>query len=860
MSDTQIYKVRDPSGTIREIRGPAGASDDEVIAQAKALFSTAPAAPTSPVDQIPGYGKPVPAGQGAAPSQPDTLLQKGLGLIEAPIALGAGAAMGAVAPIVGVGATLASGKYGTQEGIRAGEQAAQRVQGMAYQPRTQTGQNIVQGIGNALNASGVMGVPLPLMNDLARSVGPAARAVGDATRSEGSLIKGAVSVPLEARAAQKAAAQSAKSWENANQIEAAQKAQELGIALNPAISNPTGGNRVRSMLAGNTDANAKLSKMNEPVFTNLAKKEMGLPTNSKLDSAAFEKARQQVSGPYDQIKAIPQLVPDGEVLASIESLRVPELIGGADVAGKVARLVDDAVSKVNRGLTGDLAVTNIRQLRRDAQAIYNAQKKGNAPSPEQLALADVNMGIADALESLVESNISNNPRLLGDFRAARTAMAKTYAYEKATDLNTGKVDPLALAKLTAANDKLTGTIADIGKVAGNFPEIAGQVSNQTFLQRAQPHINRAGVGGTLGFAAGLAMGQPALGAILGGAAGEVAGALGTRRIASGAYQAAHAVPKDNRIFPPAAPIPPTNNLPAVYDWRNALLPEDQVPNFTIPQGRPDRLRPNQVPPGWMTPEQQAAASRSPQLPAPNAADQTASLAGRRAFDYNMAKTLEEQAAAAQAAKEAAGRQPTRGGQIFELDPVTGRLRSASEGVKGATPEIFMADTGSSLRSAAEKMATGQTMHMTAAEKVAWNKTKVDFASVAPEFERMSERTLVGKMQDRQWVQSVITKAREKAAAFDEIAIRADRQWADGTTKKGLAEAAASRGLQSRMAEFTKKARDAVAERDRMMAFADSLEQALSKSRPVSTGGQGKKTREFNRNRLVSGDNRNALTQ
>jgi len=188
MSDTQIYKVRDPSGTIREIRGPAGASDDEVIAQAKALFSTAPAAPTSPVDQIPGYGKPVPAGQGAAPSQPDTLLQKGLGLIEAPIALGAGAAMGAVAPIVGVGATLASGKYGTQEGIRAGEQAAQRVQGMAYQPRTQTGQNIVQGIGNALNASGIQGVPLPLMNDLARSVGPAARAVGDAARYEGGLI------------------------------------------------------------------------------------------------------------------------------------------------------------------------------------------------------------------------------------------------------------------------------------------------------------------------------------------------------------------------------------------------------------------------------------------------------------------------------------------------------------------------------------------------------------------------------------------------------------------------------------------------------------------------------------------------
>ena len=35
----QIYKVRDPQGNIREIKGPAGASDEEVIAQAKTLFA-----------------------------------------------------------------------------------------------------------------------------------------------------------------------------------------------------------------------------------------------------------------------------------------------------------------------------------------------------------------------------------------------------------------------------------------------------------------------------------------------------------------------------------------------------------------------------------------------------------------------------------------------------------------------------------------------------------------------------------------------------------------------------------------------------------------------------------------------------
>jgi len=38
----QIYKVRDPEGNIREISGPAGASDNDVIAKAKELFAKIP--------------------------------------------------------------------------------------------------------------------------------------------------------------------------------------------------------------------------------------------------------------------------------------------------------------------------------------------------------------------------------------------------------------------------------------------------------------------------------------------------------------------------------------------------------------------------------------------------------------------------------------------------------------------------------------------------------------------------------------------------------------------------------------------------------------------------------------------------
>ena len=70
-----------------------------------------------------------------------------MGVIETPLALGATLGGAAIAPFVGIAGTLASGKYGTQEGIRAGEEAMKAVQ---YQPRTQTARNALGAVGEFL--------------------------------------------------------------------------------------------------------------------------------------------------------------------------------------------------------------------------------------------------------------------------------------------------------------------------------------------------------------------------------------------------------------------------------------------------------------------------------------------------------------------------------------------------------------------------------------------------------------------------------------------------------------------------------------------------------------------------------------
>lgn len=107
--------------------------------------------------------------QQAAPAPDDSLLGKAFGLVEAPMALASGIVGGAVGSIAGAGKTLVSGKYGTQAGIRDGERTAEEVaNALTYQPRTQTGNALVRGAGEALNASGIIGVPIPELNALGR--------------------------------------------------------------------------------------------------------------------------------------------------------------------------------------------------------------------------------------------------------------------------------------------------------------------------------------------------------------------------------------------------------------------------------------------------------------------------------------------------------------------------------------------------------------------------------------------------------------------------------------------------------------------------------------------------------------------
>jgi hypothetical protein len=174
----QIYKVQDPQGNIRQISGPAGASDDEIISQAQKLFSDLVPAPT--LSQIPD-GENVPTAQPKPPSLQDKIL----GAAEVPLTLGSGLIAGMVSPLAGVYGTLTSGKYGTQEGIKAGEKTASNLaQALTYQPRTETAQNTLQSLAGAISGvPPVIGVGNAGMALLPEAISQTRRAVAPAMAS-----------------------------------------------------------------------------------------------------------------------------------------------------------------------------------------------------------------------------------------------------------------------------------------------------------------------------------------------------------------------------------------------------------------------------------------------------------------------------------------------------------------------------------------------------------------------------------------------------------------------------------------------------------------------------------------------------
>jgi hypothetical protein len=200
--------VRLPDGTI--IRGvPDGISKADLTAKlAKNGYDVSKLAGDTPNPQlagVPGYdaqGRPETARAPVKEERPTNgvdvltgkkglagnVFDKVLGVVEVPVTMATGAISSLAGAAAGAAKTITGGKFGTQQGINEGEELAGRVaQAGTYRPRTQTGANLTQLVGEAAERSGIAGLALPELNAAANAAGNATRAVRGAAAASAAV-------------------------------------------------------------------------------------------------------------------------------------------------------------------------------------------------------------------------------------------------------------------------------------------------------------------------------------------------------------------------------------------------------------------------------------------------------------------------------------------------------------------------------------------------------------------------------------------------------------------------------------------------------------------------------------------------
>jgi hypothetical protein len=116
------------------------------------------------------------------------VFDKVLGVVEVPVTMATGAISSLAGAAAGAAKTITGGKFGTQQGINEGEELAGKIaQAGTYRPRTQTGANLTQLVGEAAERSGVAGLALPELNAAANAAGNATRAVRGAAAASAAV-------------------------------------------------------------------------------------------------------------------------------------------------------------------------------------------------------------------------------------------------------------------------------------------------------------------------------------------------------------------------------------------------------------------------------------------------------------------------------------------------------------------------------------------------------------------------------------------------------------------------------------------------------------------------------------------------
>lgn len=306
----------------------------------------------------------------------------------------------------------------------------------------------------------------------------------------GSMVSGAMSNRAVGLATQKA--------QNAVRDATVKEAQQAGYVIPPTQVNPQSPgaiNRVLEGVSGKIQTAQAAAIKNQEVTDNLAKQALGLPKDVPLTPGTLRAVREVAGQAYKQLKSFGPIRADDEYAAALTNVAGEYESLAANFGSQKIPALDNLLADLRKPAfnSGD-AVELVKRLRHDGFKNVASQ------DPEKVALGRVQIGAQNAVEDLIDRNLSasGNDGFLDVFRRAREMIAKSYTVEKALEESSGKVVAGKIGKELAKGRPLTGELATIGKTAQAFPKALQNVNSS--MPGLSPLDAMAGAG--LGVASG----------------------------------------------------------------------------------------------------------------------------------------------------------------------------------------------------------------------------------------------------------------------------------------------------------------------------------------------------------------------
>jgi hypothetical protein len=344
-----------------------------------------------------------------------------------------------------------------------------------------------------------------------------AETTGQKIGAFGLEMAGGMSVPIPAKkpgaftemkdAATKLAAE--RQAQRATLDKTLQEGRKAGFVAPPSqVSSSLAGNVVEGMVARTAPTERAASVHNAKAAGRVIRRDLGLQADQPVTAETLSNLRKDAGQAYAAVKGSGvEVVADQAYKDALGKLKTSDY--GKAAAEFPEVLANEAVDGLVKGLdkakmSPEAAVELTKELRR--RATKNIKAWDNV---EKQDLGYAQRAAADAIEELIDRNLSaaGKPKLVKEWREARTQIAKVHDAESVFDAASGTFSARELGKLADKGKPLSGGMKQVAEFALAFPRITQDAEKIAQKSGVSQYDMWAGVG------AAVATGQPAAAAV-----------------------------------------------------------------------------------------------------------------------------------------------------------------------------------------------------------------------------------------------------------------------------------------------------------------------------------------------------------